>query len=194
MADLFELISKSRLSFVFGLLKRVVEEWNADNAMSWSASVAFYTSLSLAPLLILMVAIAGFVYGQNAAQGELLSGLRNVVSPDISPAIQILLTRPHAPSTGLIAVVFGGLILFFGASSVLTELHDALNAVWDVQVDPNATQVATLFRLIRQRVNSFVVIIGCGVLLLISLLLDSWLGALESIFGWRIASSGGWFH
>jgi membrane protein len=183
-----------RAAVPFALLKRVVEEWNADNAMSWSASVAFYTLLSLAPLLVLTVAIAGFVYGKHAAQSELVSGLRHVVSPDISPAIQILLTRPHDPSTGLIAVVFGGVVLFFGASSVLTELHDALNAIWHVPIDQSATKVAALFRLIKERLYSFAVIVGFGILLLASLAVNSWLGALETIFGWRNMSSSYWFH
>jgi membrane protein len=193
MAQLFKSLKKSNLIAILSLLGRVVKEWNEDNAMSWSASVAFYTLLSLAPLLILMVAIAGFVYGKEAAQGELVLGLRNLVSPEISPAVQIMLTRAHDTSTGLITVIFGSVILFFGASSVLTELHDALNAIWHVTNDPNATDAATVFRLVKERAYSFVVIIGCGLLLLASLLLDSWVGALETIFRWRSLSSSDWF-
>lgn len=194
MANLSRWFAKAKLAAVFSLLKRVVSEWNTDNAMSWSASVAFYTLLSLAPLLILIVAIAGFVYGRDAAQGELVRGLRNLIGPEISPAVQNMLTRPRESSTGLITVVFGALILFFGASSVLTELHDALNAIWHVTGDPNTTDAATVFRLVKERVYSFLVIIGCGLLLLASLLLESWVEALETVFGWRITSDSGWFH
>jgi len=194
MPNLLERIRNSNLSFAFRLLKQVVEEWTSDNAMSWSASVAFYTLLSLAPLLVLTVAIAGFVYGQHAAQSELISGLRELVSPDISPAVQILLTSPHQPSTGLVAIVFGGIVLFFGASSVLAELHDALNAIWHVPVDRNVTKAAALFRLIKERLYSFAVIIGFGILLLVSVALNSWLGALETIFGWQFMNSGNWVH
>jgi membrane protein len=194
MANSFDWRWKSKLSLVFSLLRRVVEEWNTDDAMSWSASVAFYTLLSLAPLLVLTVAIAGFVYGEHAAQNQLILGLRNLVSPDISPAVQLLLTRPHEPSTGLIAVVFGAVVLFFGASSVLAELRDALNAIWHVPADQNATNVAALFRLIKERLYSFAVIIGFGVLLLVSLALNSWLAALETILGWQSVNSSYWFH
>lgn len=178
----------------WALLKRVVEEWNSDNAMSWSASVAFYTLLSLAPLLVLTVAIAGFVYGKHAAQSELISGLRDLVSPDISPAVQILLNRPHKPSTGMIAGIFGGVVLFFGASSMLGEVHDALNAIWHVPVDKNASGVATLLRLVKERLYSFAVIIACGILLLASLAVSSGLGAVETIFGWGFMASNHWFH
>jgi membrane protein len=194
MANWLNWIRKSKVSFAFGLLKRVVEEWNSDDAMSWSASVAFYSLLSLAPLLVLTVAIAGFVYGKHAAQNGLISGLRDLVSPDVSPAIQILLTSPHQSSTGWIAAIFGGAVLFFGASSMLAEVHDALNAIWHVPIDQNATGVATLFRLIKERLYSFAVIIGCGILLLASLAVSSWLGALESIFGWGFLDSNNWFH
>jgi membrane protein len=186
--------SKSRFALILSLLKRVVAEWNADNATRWSASVAFYTLLSLAPLLILTVAIAGFVYGKDAAQGELVSGLRNLVSPDISPAIQMLLTRPQQASTGHVAVIFGGLTLFFGASSVVAELQDALNAIWHSTIDQNVTGAATLFRLVKERLYSFAVVIGCGILLLGSLVLSSWFGEMEAVFGWRITNSGPWVN
>jgi membrane protein len=184
----------SKVSVVLRLLKRVIEEWNADDAMSWSASVAFYTLLSFAPLLILMAAIAGFVYGQDAAQGALVSGLRNLVSPDISLVVRTMLMRPHGASTSWIAALFGALTLFFGASSVLMEIHDALNAIWHVTADPNATERAALFRLMKERVYSFIVIVGCGTLLLISLMLENWLGAVQTAFGWRLVSSGVWFQ
>jgi membrane protein len=183
-----------RATAPLALLKRVVEEWNSDNAMSWSASVAFYTLLSLAPLLVLTVAIAGFVYGKHAAQSELTSGLRNLLSPDISQAVQMLLARPQKPSTGMVAAIFGGGVLFFGASSMLAEVRDALNAIWHVPIDENATGVATLFRLIKERLYSFAVIIGCGILLLASLAVRSWLGALETIFGWGFMASNHWLH
>ena len=194
MAKLFSWPPKSSWAATFSLARRVVEEWNSDDAMSWSASVAFYTLLSLAPLLILMVAIAGRVYGDDAAQGALVLGLRNLVSPEISPVVQSMLARPQQSSTGLITALLGGLVLFFGASSVLTELHDALNAIWHVTNDPNATGGATLFRLVKERLYSFLVVIVCGVLLLFALLLQGWAAALETVFGWRISSASEWFH
>jgi membrane protein len=182
-----------KMSHLFGLFKRAVTDWNSDNALRWSASLAFYALLSLAPLLVLMVAIAGFVYGQQVAQGELVLGIRNLVSPDISPAIQLLLTTPHKAGSGLVAAIFGALILFFGASSALAELHDALNAIWHVP-PPNGTDVGTLYRLVKERLYSFAIILAFGLLLLVSLVLNTWLGALEKIFGWQLMTSGAFFR
>jgi membrane protein len=86
--------------------------------------------------------------------------------------------------------VFGTLTLFFGASAVLTELRDALNAIWHVPVHRNSTQFANLLRLAKERLYSFVMILGLGLLLLVSLVLNTWLGAMETFFGWRKLASG----
>ena len=163
-------------SITFGLLKRIAAEWSTDNATRWSASVAFYTLLSLAPLLVLTVTIAGLFYSKKVAQGQLVLDLRNLVGPDVGRAIQILLTSPHKPVSGLLAAVFGIMTLFFGASAVLTELRDALNAIWHVPVNRNRTHLANLLRVAKERVYSFVMILGLGVLLLVSLVLNTWFG------------------
>lgn len=177
-------------STVFGLLKRIATEWSSDNATSWSASLAFYTLLSLAPLLFLTVTIAGLVYGKRGAQGQLAVGLRNLVGPEMGPAIQVLLTSPHKPVTSLVATVFGAIALLFGASAVLTELRTALNAIWHMPMNRAGTQFANLLRLAKERVYSFAMILGLGVLLLISLVLNTWLAAAETFFGWRMFASG----
>ncbi|MGA8595477.1 MAG: YihY/virulence factor BrkB family protein [Bryobacteraceae bacterium] len=84
--------------------------------------------------------------------------------------------------------------LFFGASAVLTELRDALNAIWHVPVNRNCTRFANLLRLAKERVYSFVMILGLGMLLLVSLVLNTWLGAIEGFFGWRMVASGYFLH
>ena len=181
-------------SITFSLLKRIATEWSIDNAPRWSASVAFYTLLSLAPLLFLMVAIAGFVYGKKVAQGQLVLSLRDLAGSGVGPAIQILLTSPRKPVSGLVAAAFGAMTLFFGASAVLTELRDALNAIWHVPVNRNCTRFANLLRLAKERVYSFVMILGLGMLLLVSLVLNTWLGAMERVFGWRTLHSSYFLH
>jgi Virulence factor BrkB len=109
-------------SITFGLLKRIATEWSTDNATRWSASVAFYTLLSLTPLLVLTVAIAGLVYGKRVAQGQLILGLRDLVGPDVGRAIQILLTSPHQPVSGLMS------FLVSGTASLLYRSHPSLRS------------------------------------------------------------------
>ena len=178
----------------FRLLKRTATEWSRDNATRWSASVAFYTLLSLAPLLVLTVAIAGFVYGQKIAQGQLVLGARDLVGPDMGPAIQILLKGPHRPVSGLLAAVFGTLTLFFGASAVLTEVRDALNTIWHVPLHRDGANFANLCRIAKDRLYSFVMILAVGLLLLVSLILNTWLTTIERFFGWHIFTSSSFLH
>ena len=179
---------------IFRLLKRTVTEWSADNATRWSASVAFYTLLSLAPLLVLTIAIVGLVYGKRVAQGQLVLGVRDLVGPDVGPAIQILLKNPHKPASGLLAAVFGALTLFFGASAVFNEVRDALNAIWHVPLRRDATHFENLFRIAKERLYSFVMILAVGLLLLLSLILNTWLATVERFFGWRIFASSPFLH
>jgi len=176
------------------LLKRTAVEWTTDNATRWSASVAFYTLLSLAPLLVLTVAIAGFVYGTKIAQGQLVLGARDLVGPDMGPAIQILLKGPHRRMSGLFTAVFGTLTLFFGASSVLTEVRDALNTIWHVPLRRNGANFASLCRIAKERLYSFAMILAVGLLLLISLILNTWLATIERFFGWHIFASSRFLH
>jgi membrane protein len=181
-------------SITYGLLKRIATKWSTDNATRWSASLAFYTLLSLAPLLVLTAAIAGLVYGKKVAQGQLILGVRDLVGPEISRPIQVLLSSPHRPVSGWVAAVFGTMTLFFGASAVLTELRDALNAIWHVPVNRNRTHLANLLRLAKERAYSFIMILGLGMLLLVSLVLNTWLGAIERFFGWRMFASSYFLH
>jgi membrane protein len=176
------------------LLKRTATEWSADNATRWSASVAFYTLLSLAPLLALTIAIAGLVYGRRAAQGQLVLGVRDLVGPDVGPAIQILLKSPHKPVTGFLTAVFGTLTLFFGASAVMTEVRDALNTIWHVPLHRDGTHFANLFRIAKERLYSFAMILVVGLLLLVSLILNTWLATIERLFGWQIFASSPFLH
>jgi len=156
--------------------------------------VAFYTVLSLAPLLILTVAIAGLAYDKRVAQAKLVLGLRDLLGPEIGPAIQVLLTSPRKPVTSLIATLFGITTLFFGASAVFTELRSALNAIWHVPARGNRTHFVTFLHVAKERVYSFVMILGLGVLLLVSLVLNTWLGAMKTFFGWRMFASSYFLH
>ena len=165
-------------------------EWNSDNALRWSASVAFYSLLSLTPLLVLIVAIGGLFYGKETAQAQLALVLHRLAGFDVSPAIRILLNDPQKPMTGLIAAVSGTVILFFGGSSVLLELRDALNAIWHAPVHPSATEFADLFRLATERIYSFLVILGLGTVLLASLALNTCLAAIGTFYEWPSFSSG----
>jgi membrane protein len=156
-------------------------DWVNDNASRLGAAVAFYTLLSLAPVIVIAVALAAVVYGQDAAAGRLASEIGGVAGPEAARAIQEIVKGGNQPRIGVIATVLGLAILAFGASSVFVELRDAMNTIWHVSLAPCRTNVATVMRLIRERFYSFVTVLGTGFLLLAALVLNAWMAALRII-------------
>jgi membrane protein len=169
--------------FLFKILPQVFKQassgWINDNAPRLGASVAFYTLLSLAPVIIIAVAVAGVVYGQEAAQGRLASEIEGIAGPEVARKIQEIIRGAYQPRTGVIATVLGLVTLLFGASSVFVELHDAMNTIWHVSLPPDRTNAARVIRLIRDRFYSFVTVLGLGFLLLASLVLNAWIVAMR---------------
>jgi membrane protein len=153
-------------------------EWINDNAQRLGASVAFYTLLSLAPIIVIAVAVAAVVYGQEAAQGRLASEILGVAGPDVARTIQEVIRGGYKPGTGVLATVLGLVTLAFGASSIFVELHDAMNTIWSIPLPRSRTHTATVIGLIRDRFYSFATVLGTGFLLLVSLVLNAWIAAM----------------
>jgi membrane protein len=161
------------------VFRRASSEWIKDNAPRLGAAVAFYALLSLAPVIVIAVAVAAVVYGQEAAQGRLALEIRGLAGPDVARTIQEIIKGAYQPRTGLIATLLGLATLAFGASSMFVELHDAMNTIWDVRPPHDRTSAATIIRLIRDRFYSFGTVLGIGFLLLISLVLNAWITAVR---------------
>lgn len=160
------------------VFRQASSEWIDDNAPRLGASVAFYTLLSLAPIIVIAVAVAAVVNGQEAAQGGLASGIRGLAGPDVARTIQENIGGPYQQGKGVIAAVIGLVALALGASSIFVELHDALNTIWNVPPPRDRTSAATIIRLLRDRFYSFATVLGTGFLLLVSLALNVWIAAL----------------
>ena len=161
------------------LFRQTSSEWINDNAQRLGASVAFYTLLSLAPVIVIAVAVAAVVYGQEAAQGRLASAIRGMAGTEVARTIQEIIRGAYQPRTGVIATLLGLVTLVFGASSVFVELHDAMNTIWHVSPPLDRTNAATVIRLIRNRFYSFATVLGAGFLLLVSLVLNAWIAAMR---------------
>jgi len=161
------------------VFRQASSEWISDNGPRLGAAIAFYTLLSLAPVIVIAVAVAAVVYGPAASQGRLASEIRGVAGTDVALTIQEIIRGAYKPETGLIATVLGLFTFAFGASSIFVELHDAMNAIWNVPLPFDRTNAATVIRLIRDRFYSFATVLGTGFLLLVSLVLNAWLAAME---------------
>jgi membrane protein len=165
------------------VFQETVSEWSNDNAPRLGASLAFYTLLSLAPLLVIVVAVAALVYGQEAARGQLVREVQGLVGIDGAQAIQGLVQGAYKPGTGIVATALGMLTLFLGASSVMVELRAALNTIWRAPAANGRSRFACLLGIVRARCYSFALILGIGFLLLVTLVLNAWIAAMGSVLG-----------
>ena len=171
---------------VWDLLKAAAVSWVDDYAQSMGAALAFYTLFSIAPLLLIVISIAGLVFGQEAARGEIFGQLQGVLGTPGASVIQDLLESVRTTSESVLGTVIGAVFLFIGATSVFAELQDALDRIWRAPARPGGLG---LWRLVRARLLSFGMILGIGFLLMVSLVLSAGVAALSK---WWVPLLGGW--
>jgi membrane protein len=165
------------------LLYASYEGWMADRAPRLGASLAFYTLLSLAPIVIVVIAVAGFAFGERAAEGRLVYEIEDLIGRDVAVAVQGLLATARDAGATTFATFAGLIALFFGATAVLTELRDALNTIWKVEPPEDARNWVLIAEMVKARVFSFALVVGIGFLLMVSLLVNAWLAAMGAYFG-----------
>src|SRR4051794_37330577 len=120
------------------LLKQTAADWLRHQAPKLGAALAYYTILSMAPLLIVVIAVIGLVYGQDAARGDIMNQVQGLVGRDGAQAIQAVVAAANKPKAGIVATVLGLITLFLGASGVFVELKDSLNKIWEVPPRPGS--------------------------------------------------------
>jgi membrane protein len=171
---------------LFDLFKQAVLSWKADYASSMGAALAYYTVFSVAPLLLIVISVAGLVFGEEAARGEIMSQLSGLMGEEGARAVQGMLEAVNKPREGIFATVIGVLLLLLGASTVFGELQDALDRIWRA---PARHSSKGLFALLRVRLLSFSMIMCIGFLLMVSLVASAALAALGK---WWAPVFGGW--
>ena len=153
--------------------KKTVYSWLDDRAPTIGAAIAFYTVFSLAPMLVIVVAVAAFVFGRDAAEGALFGGIAKLVGPDSAGAVQATLRSASSTRSGIIATVAGIGTLIATATAVFSELQAALNLIWKVP----ATGNLGVTHFLKTRFLSLCVILVIGFLLLLSLVASTALAA-----------------
>lgn len=164
---------------VWTLLKDTFDAWNQDKVPRHGAALAYYTVLSLVPLLVVIIAMIGLIYGRDAAQGYILDQIGSLVGPQSAAAIKEMIQRASQPSTGVMATTVATVTLLAGASGVFAQLQDSLNSLWGVA----PKEGRGLWGLIRDRFLSLATLLGTGFLLLVSLVLSAALSAVGKWFG-----------
>jgi membrane protein len=158
---------------VFRLLKETFREWSEDGASRLAAALAYYTTFSLAPLLVLIIAIAGLVGGHEAAQNQTMSQVEDLLGTEGREFVQGMIENASKPATGLTATLIGVVTLLFGALGVFGELQNSLNTIWEVKPKPAQSLLDGIKRFIGRRLLSFTMVLGIGFLLLASLVVSA---------------------
>ena len=161
------------------LFKAAFSDWSEDKASRLAAALSYYSAISLAPLLIVLLGIAGLTFGGEAASGQIAAQLQGLLGEQSAQVIQDIIANAKKPSTGILSAVIGTIILLLGASGVFGALQDGLNTIWEVKPKPGRGVVG----IIQDRFLSMAMVLGVGFLLLVSLVLSSALSALGEYLG-----------
>ena len=170
--------SKPTARDIWPILKETGTDWNDDNASRLAAALACYTLLSIAPLVVLSVAVAGLAFGEEAARGQIVGQIGAVVGNEAGSAVQAIAASAKEPAAGILSTIIGLAVLLFGASGVFNELQNALNAIWEVEAKPNEG----IRGFIRHRFFSFAMVLVVAFLLLVSLVVNAALAATGKFF------------
>jgi membrane protein len=159
----------TRFRRVADFVREVADEWVEDGVLVHGAALAFYTFFSLAPLLVLAIAVAGLAFGRSAAQGEIVAQIQDAVGAEAAHAVQNMLTQASQPASGITATVISLLTMFFGASGVFGQLQSSLNTIWRVK----PKKLSAVRGAVQRRATSFGMVLAIGLLLLLSLVVSS---------------------
>lgn len=176
----FEINATSFLGRQWQIIKAAANAWVDDYAPSMGAALSYYTLFSLAPLLVLVIAIAGLVFGQDAAQGAIVAQLQSIMGEEGAQAVQGLLQAAREPSTGIVASIVGAFLLLLGATATFAELQTDLDRIWQV---PEKAKPSGIWGWLRSRVLSFGLVLGLAFMLMISLVVSAALAASSNYLG-----------
>ena len=166
---------KKKIITVYQYLKQVFTEFIEDNILKYSASLAYYTVFSLAPVLIVIISICGVLFGRDAIQGHIYGQIKGLVGNDAAVQIQDTIKNIHLTGHNVFATIVSVVILLIGATGIFGEVQDSLNKIWGLRVKTRKTW----WKLILNRLLSFSLIISIGFVMMVSLLLN----AIVSAFG-----------
>jgi membrane protein len=175
---------------IFGLFKAAFHDWREDRADRLGAALAYYTVLSIPPLLILLIGIAGLAFGRDAVEGRITGTLEHLMGPQGGAVIREMLAGMREERRGIVAIIVGFVTLLLGASGVFGHLKDALDTIWEVESKKGGGLKAFL----GKYVFSLLALLGTGFLLIVSLAMTALLGALGDYLGRSLPGGEGLWH
>jgi membrane protein len=177
---------KSGSKTVFSFLKEVFSDFSDDKVMKYSASLSYYTVFSIAPILIIIISIAGIFFGREAVQGQIFGQIRGLVGTDAAAQIQDMIGKTHRAGNNFVATIVSTIILVVGATGIFGEIQDSINSIWGLKSKPKRG----IIKILLNRVISFSLIISLGFILMVSLVLSAFITAVSERLGSVFPGSG----
>ena len=168
-----------KLNIAWNFIIKVFDQWIEDKCPKLGAALSFYTIFSLSPLLVIVISIAGFIFGEEAARGEIVSQLQELVGKEGAMIVQTALKNTQYSAEGLKAIIISAITLLIGSTVVFIELQDSLNLIWKVKPKPGRNIAKVIKGLFIDRFQSFAMVIATGFLLLVSLLVSALITAIN---------------
>ena len=170
---------RKKIITVYAYLRQVFTEFLEDNILKYSASLAYYTVFSLAPVLIVIISICGLLFGKEAIEGHIYSQIKGFVGSDAAAQVQDTIKNIHLTGHNIFATIVSIIILLIGATGIFGEVQDSLNKIWGLRIKKRAPW----WRLIINRLLSFSLIISIGFVMMVSLLLNAIISAFGNFMG-----------
>ena len=174
---------KNFLPDLLDIFKRTYEDWKEDRASRLAASLAYYTIFSLAPLLVIAIAIAGFIWRHEDVEAQIMAQSQSLVGVEGATFIADMIRSASNPTEGILATIIGIVTLLFGALGVFNELHNALNVIWEVKEEKAESFLQAVKKALIDRFLSFTMVLVIGFLLLVSLVISAGLSATQELVG-----------
>lgn len=162
-------LMRKRVVTFFRFMKQVFGEFAGGNIIKYSASLAYYTVLSLAPLLVIVLTATGFLFGQEAINGELYSQINKLVGSEAALQIQDSIKNIHLQGNSFFATIIGIVVLVIGATGIFGEIQDSLNRIWGLKIRAKKAW----WKVITDRLISFSLILSLGFVMIVSLVLNA---------------------
>ena len=167
---------KRKIITVFSYVKQVFSEFSGDNILKYSASLAYYTIFSIAPLLIVIMSVCGWLFGKDAIQGHVYSQIKGLIGSDAAIQVQETIKNIHYTGHNIFASTISVIVLLIGATGIFGEVQDSLNLIWGLRIKTRKTW----WKLILNRILSFSLILSIGFIMMVSLLLNALVAAFGS--------------
>src|ERR1700712_4448504 len=168
---------KARVKNIFSFLKDVISNFSDDKVLKYSASLSYYTVFSIAPILIIIISIAGIFFGRDAVQHQIAGQISGLVGEEAATQIQAMIGNTHKSGNNVFASIVSAGILIIGATSIFGEIQDSINSIWGLKSKPKTG----LIKLVINRLISFSLIVSMGFIALVSLALNAVISALTGL-------------